>query len=136
MSGPDPPPPLATGTKGIVEYAQRTNGKFEAQEWFEDQDVKVRSSFGVLFERMVSLGRISNKEHFRQLRHQVWEFKRGGDRLLCYRSGRRWLLTHHIKKGGSRKCPRKEINRAENIGNEHIERQAKESSKKKKNDLE
>jgi hypothetical protein len=91
---------LALGRFGTVEYAVRTDGTMEAKQWFDSQGAEVLASFGVLFQRLVDEGRIFNKTQFRPLQDEVWEFKRGDHRILCYRMGNRSLLTHRIKKAG------------------------------------
>ena len=112
---------LEAGAIYVVEYAVRIDGSMPAKEWLESQTLKVQASFGVLFKRLCQDGRINNEEQFRRLHDHVWEFKRNGHRILCYCSGRRYLLTHQIKKAGGRgKCPPSEIERAETIGEEHI----------------
>ena len=96
------------GLFGTVEYAVRANRTMEAKEWLESQTQQKQASFDVLFRRLVTQGRNTNAQQFRQLR-------------LCFRLGKRWLLTHRIKKAGGRgKCPASEIQRADTIGHEHI----------------
>ena len=114
---------LERGKWGTVEYAVRANGDMEAKEWYEAQDQSIRQSFGVLFKRLLSEGRITNETQCRQLRDTIWEFKRRGDRLLFGLVGNRRLLTHHYAKGGQ-KCPKREIDRAESIIEEHIQQEA------------
>lgn len=109
---------LASGPFCTVEYAVSENETLEAKEWFDVQPDKIRASFGVLFERLVSEGMISNKTQFRCLGGDVYEFKRSTHRLLCYHHGNRWLLTHRFKKGEKLK---KEIRKANRIGTEHIQ---------------
>lgn len=122
---------LDCGRFGTVEYAVRANGDREAREWLSAQPENLQISFGVLFRRLVTEGSIHNEEQFRHLRDQVWEFKRKEHRLLCFRSGNRYLLTHRIKKAGGRgKCPRSAIDHAERIGDEHIAREARNRKKK------
>lgn len=115
---------LASGPCGTVEYAVRLDGAQEARVWLESQPMNKQASFGVLFRRLVMEGRIHNTRQFRRLRDRVWEFKRGGDRLLCIQYKRQYLLTHRIPKAGGRgKCPPQEIDHAERIGNEHLGRE-------------
>ncbi|HLJ12098.1 MAG TPA: hypothetical protein VKU82_12965 [Planctomycetaceae bacterium] len=112
---------LASGPFGTVEYAVRSTGRMEAREWLESESPKVMVSFGVLFQRLVEHGRIIDDTKFRKLDDEVWEFKRGSHRLLCYRLGNRCLLTHRIKKAGGRGlCPQGQIAHAHNVGAEHI----------------
>jgi hypothetical protein len=128
---------LLNGTRASVEYAYRTDGSSESRDWLES-DPAMKRRFGVLFERLCSTGRIANETQFRRLLDPVWEFKRGDDRLLCFRVGSRFLLTHRIKKsGGIGKCPRAEIDHAKMIGREVLEAESqyvsdKQSQKKTK----
>jgi hypothetical protein len=113
---------LEKGRYGTVEFAIRADGTMEAKSWFDKSPVNVLASFDVLFRRLVDSGRIPNKEQFRQLDGDIWEFKRGDHRLLCYRIGPRVLLTHRIKKAGGRgKCPQGAITHAQNIAAEHFQ---------------
>ncbi len=124
---------LYSGNRGSVEYAVRSDGTMEAKEWLDSQPATKQMSFGVLFQRLAEQGFIHNEQQFRRLRDEVWEFKRGADRLLCFHLGSRWLLTHRIKKsGGLGKCPPHEIGHAKTIGNEHVALEAKENNLKKK----
>lgn len=91
----------------------------EARDWLKSQSPKTQARFGVLFERLAN-GAILNKEQYRQLDDEVWEFKRDGDRIFCFVVGRLRLLTHHMKKK-QQKTPRREIDRARRIGEEHVE---------------
>src|SRR3990172_10429474 len=100
---------LHSGPFGTVEYAVRANGKMEAREWFEEQPLQRQAKFDHLFRSTVSHGKIRNPTQFRHLRGPVYEFKRDSDRLFCYlieAAQSRWLLTHHLQKGGSPKCHR------------------------------
>lgn len=103
------------GEWGTVEYAIRQNGEMEAKVWLEAQSGTVRASFAHLFRVIANGLTIRNKTQFRHLRGEIWEFKRGGNRLFTFRDENAWFLTHHLKKGGASKCPRKDIDRADNI---------------------
>lgn len=124
---------LSQGEYGTVEYAVRANGRMEAQEWLTGQDETTQRSFAALFDRLVTHGQIKNETQFRRLDDNVWEFKRKEHRVLCYQLGSRWLLTHRIKKaGGSGKCPKSAIGRADTIGCEHQKYELREAKKKKR----
>jgi len=110
---------VATGWWGKVAYAQRLAGTMEAREWLENADLSIQSKFDQLFRRMAQSGIISNKEQFRKLSGQIWEFKRGGDRIPCFRRANIWFLTHHFAKGES---TNKEIRRAQSVMQEHCEK--------------
>ena len=112
---------IQRGFWGTVEYARRGDGAMEARDWLESQDATIQSRFDHLFRKIASVGKIANTEQFRKLQGQIWEFKRGGDRIPCFRIANSWCLTHHFKKSGQ-KCPKKEIERAELIRSEHLAR--------------
>jgi hypothetical protein len=111
---------LRRGPKGTVEYAIRANGKMEAKKWFEDQSTQTQAAFDHMFRSTVEIGRITNRDQFKQLEGDVYEFKRRiGQRLFCFKLGDRWLLTHHKEKS-KLKNYRPDIKRAITIGREHI----------------
>lgn len=118
---------LEVGPWGRVAYAVRLSGICEAQQWLEAQTSLVKSKFDHLFRALAANGRIFNREQFRKLEGEIWEFKRGPDRILCFRIGRCWYLTHHFQKGGQ-KCPRSEISRATQIRAEHLASTKEESN--------
>jgi hypothetical protein len=111
---------IIRGTKCAVEYAQRSNGAMEAKEWLERQKVGIQAKFDHLFRVLADTGRISNEEHFKHLEGEIWEFKRDSDRILAFRERNSWYLTHHFRKG-RRRCPPREITRAETIREEFLE---------------
>jgi hypothetical protein len=110
---------VADGAWGSVKYARRANGYMEAKQWLNAAGEGIQSKFDHLFRRMVAFGKIVNEEHFRHLGNGIWEFKRGGDRLLCFQDERCWLLTHHYAKA-RRKCPPSQIAHAETIRTEYF----------------
>lgn len=137
-----PPPPgspldpddfIEKGDWGEVRYARRANGVMEAKQWLSQADLGVQAKFDQLFRRIASAGKISNKEHFRNLDDGIWEFKRDGDRILCFQDKRKWLLTHHYPKGGRAKCPPSEIQHAKDIRTEYFERIKKQTPAEKSN---
>jgi Phage derived protein Gp49-like (DUF891) len=103
------------GVWGTVEYATRTNGDLEAKVWLEKQPQVVQSSFVHLFRVHANGHRITNEQQFRQLTSEIFEYKRGGNRIFTFQHQRTWFLTHHYKKNGPNKCPRRVIKRAEVI---------------------
>ncbi len=120
---------VANGQYGMVEFAVKSPERMaEAWEWKADLSLKKWTSFCVLFQRLVDEGEIHNEEQFKSLSDGVWEFKRGGDRLLCFRNGNRFLLTNTLKKSG-RKNISDDIERARTIGEGHL---AWEASRNKK----
>lgn len=121
---------VVKGAWGTVEYAVRSDGNMPAKDWLTESSDEGASKFAHLFRKIAGSGKISNEQHFRKLRDDIWEFKRDSNRILCFQMGRRWLLTHHYLKQRD-KCPPKEIDRAIRIKNEHIQAELKENKKKK-----
>jgi Phage derived protein Gp49-like (DUF891) len=109
------------GDWGQVRHAKRANGRMESKEWLDAQDEGVQSKFDHLFRRIAAIGKIFNETQFRPLESGIWEFKRDGNRLLCFQHGNCWRLTHHYSKGGSKKCPKREIQRAITIRSECLQ---------------
>ena len=118
------------GTHTTIEYAVRADGTMEAKSWLKSQNDVVKRSFATLFFQLANHGRIHNTSHFRQIEDEIWEFKKTIHRILCFRCGRRWLLTHRFKKaGGIGKCPVREITHARNISQEHLQFELNAESK-------
>lgn len=111
---------VAHGEWGDVRHAQRLNGCMEASEWLREQTNKVKASLDHLFRKMAAFGRIQNKQHFRDLRDGIYEFKRGPHRILCFQVQRCWRLTHYYNKGGQSKCPPRQIDHAIAIRTEFL----------------
>jgi hypothetical protein len=110
---------VKAGDWGEVRYARRQNGRMEAKEWLLESATESEAiKFDHLFRKMAHVGKIVNEEHFRLLEDGIWEFKRDGNRILCFQHKRCWLLTHHYPKGGKAKCPRSEIEKARTIRTE------------------
>jgi hypothetical protein len=109
-----------------IEYAVRRSGKMEAKDWFEAQDDGTKAKFDHLFRKAANGQRIHNKQHFRKLSKNIWEFKRDEHRLLTFQHNGGWFLTHHYPKG-KKKCPPEQIERAEQIRVECLEILKKEA---------
>ncbi len=108
------------GRWGTIKYAIRRNGKMPAKEFIESLDKADGRKINVLFKRMAETGRIFNKEKFSKLEGYIFEFKSYQVRALCFQKSNNWILTHgFIKKKG--RTPRKEIKKAEDIMDEHLE---------------
>lgn len=117
------------GHKRVVEFAVESDESMaDAWQWWQYQTEKTRRSFEVLMKRLSNEGKINNKEQFRLLDEPIWEFKRGGHRLLCYRDGVRWLLTNNLEKSG-RKDISADIKTAIRIGERHLEWEASQKQR-------
>jgi len=111
---------LKRGPCAIVAYARRLKGSRPAKDYIENLQQQHQATLARSFKQLANTGSIVNKERFRKLRGKIWEFKvHPGVRVLCFQQGKSWLLTHGFKKQGE-KTPTKEIERAENIRDEHM----------------
>ena len=73
---------------------------------------------GVLFKKMIEVGKITNKEHFKDVEgHKpLFEFKGHGVRVYCFRDGVDWILVEgddDKKSDKSKNRNKKCISRAE-----------------------
>ncbi len=112
--------PLVKGPCAIVAYARRTNGGRPAKDFIEDLEKSDQAKLAKSFRYIACVGRINNTERFRKLRGKIYEFKvHPKIRILCFQSGKTWLLTHGFNKETGDTPPR-QIKRAEQIRKEHI----------------
>ena len=118
---------VLSGPKGRIEYAVRRTGIMEAKEWLGNQEENVRAGFVILFMRLVRFGFIDNPQLFAKLKgmKNVWEFRKGPNRLFCINDGETWLLTHHYPKGHSKNHQAKSAKHAIAIVAEHHSRQSR-----------
>ena len=111
---------LKRGPCAIVAYARRLNGNRPAKDYIENLQKQDQATLARSFKQLVDTGKIINEEKFKKLREKIWEFKTySGIRVLCFQQGKSWLLTHGFKKQKG-KTPPREIERAEDIRNEHM----------------
>lgn len=121
---------LATGPVYVIQAACEANGTYPAQAFIDDDlDDQKRRSLNVLFRKLVDAGRINNREHFKKVEGDIWEFKRGQIRVGCFQDGRAWVLTHgFIKKSDN--WPPGQLERAERIRAEHLQCQQNNKARK------
>lgn len=111
---------LVKGPCAIVAYAHRVNGSRPAKDFIENLEKSDQAKLARSFKQIADTGNIWNKERFRKLRGKIWEFKiHPKVRVLCFQSGKTWLLTHGFRKETG-DTPSRQIERAENIMKEHI----------------
>ena len=94
------------------------------RDFFENKklDGDIKAKFIISFKNMANRGRIDNKQKFRRLDGPIYEFKCKTSRILSFQKGTTWYLTHGFSgKSGSGKCPRKEIEKAKIIMEEHLQ---------------
>lgn len=115
-------PVLVRGRHRTIEYARCANGSLAAKAFIEGLDESDQRKLDTLFRRMAETGKIFNREQFKHVAGEIYEFKRFQVRVGCFQVGNRWLLTHgFIKK--THKWPNSELKLAERIMQEHLDRE-------------
>lgn len=114
--------PLVKGPCAIVAYARRFSGKRPALDYIENLKRSDQAKLAKSFVKMAQVGRIHNTERFRKLggkSGKIYEFKvHPKVRVLCFQSGKTWLLTHGFDKETGN-TPPGQIECAEQIMKEH-----------------
>ena len=119
---------VVRGNQRTIEYAICADGSMPAKEFVEGLDESEQRKLDTLFRRLAAMGKIFNKEQFKQVKGKIFGFKRYQTRVGCFQIGMRWVLTHGFIKKGDR-WKKSDIERAERIMEEHL---AREAAKKKK----
>jgi hypothetical protein len=114
---------VTAGALFSVRYAVRASGKRPAEEFLGSLDRKAQMRLFLLMQRLCDCGRITNKQQFRKLRDEIWEFKRGSHRLFAYREDSVWYLTNGFCKS-TKKLQDAAIEQAIRIRSEQIARMA------------
>ena len=117
-------PIVVRGSLRTIEYAMRANRSTPARDFIEGLDESDQRKIAVLFRRMADKGNVPNREQFKCVRGRIFEFKKHQIRVFCFREGDCWLLTNGYKKKKD-KLDRSEIDRAERVMQEHLEREEK-----------
>jgi len=118
---------LKEGPAKTVAYAIDANGAMPAKEFLETTKGKRAASkrelagLHHLFRVMAEQGKITNEEHFKKERGEIFGFKRYQARVAAFQIGDVWYLTHGFKKKRD-KWPDSELAKAERIRSECIER--------------
>ena len=114
-----------SGRELRIEFYRATDGELPAYDWLENQRDKIQHKFAALFSWIGDHGKIWNEQKFKHLTGstQIFEFKADEGRVLCFFfTGKRLILTHgFIKK--SYKTPKGEIERAEAIKIDFLNRE-------------
>ena len=113
---------VVRGNQRTIEYAIRTNGSMPAKEFIESLDESDQRKMAALFDRMAQHGNAPNPTQFKPVRGKIFEFKKHQIRVFCFRKDDRWILTNGYKKKRN-KLDRAEVDRAERIMREHLERE-------------
>jgi phage-related protein len=107
------------GTRFIVEGAISANGECESKVFLDSLRDAERAKIFKIIKRLADFGVIHNREQFKKVEGDFWEFKEFQRRILMYYlPNRRIVLTHgFIKKVD--KIPKAEIDRAKAIMREY-----------------
>lgn len=114
-------PVAYSGAKLTVAYAVCADGSSLGLEFVEalhdDESVKLHR----LFMRLSETGRIDDDRKFKKLKGEsnLWEFKCGQIRMLCFYDGRFVVITHGFTKK-SDSTPKSEIERAMRVRSEDL----------------
>ena len=117
---PDEMLAVPVGSKTTIAYARSSNGKFLAKEYLDGLGPRDTAVFDRFFSLMASTGRIANRERYKKVEDQIWEFKSFQARIGVFRIGSILFLTHGFKKQRD-KWPKPETRRAKRIRAEHLE---------------
>lgn len=115
------------GSSFTIAFATCADGSQPALEFYEDElDDNQRAQMLTLFRYLGDQGRISNREKFKKVEDDLWEFKAHQIRILCaFCEDRTVVLAHGFKKKGD-KIPEGHIRRAKRILQEDAGRCARE----------
>jgi hypothetical protein len=112
---------LVRGAQRTVAYARAGDGSLLAKEFLDSGQVadcdRVRLYHH--FKVMADTGTVTNREYFKKVDGEIWEFKCYQVRIPTFQNGRVWFLTHaFIKKGD--KWPPAQLQRANRIREDHL----------------
>ena len=113
---------IYVGSAFQLEWYIDSNGKSEAQEYFEALPEKQQLRFLYLVKRIGDFGKITNKELFRNEGNKIYAFKPQPDRFLCFFfTGQKIIVTNAFQKK-QQKLPRQEKEKALKYMKDYIER--------------
>lgn len=106
---------IIVGSRFRLEWAVGKNGDAPARTFFETLKPKEKAQILALFKRLADHGRIDNRQQFKRLNRNLWEFKKFQLRFLGdYRAGGRFLVALGVRKKKD-KHSRKDLEKAERI---------------------
>jgi phage-related protein len=101
------------------------DGRCYVIEFIEQLELDEQAKLLSLLERTADYGPPRNTEKFKKLEGDIWEFKSYQVRILCFFDrGQIIIATHGFKKKRD-KTPKREIERAERMREEYLERKNK-----------
>jgi hypothetical protein len=117
-------PVVVRGVQRTIEYAVCSNGSMPAKDFVEGKlDQSDQAKLLSLFKRMADHGSVPNREQFKRVEDDIFEFKKHQFRVFCFRKDNRWLLTNGYRKKKDKLDP-SEIERAKRVKMEHLRREA------------
>lgn len=83
---------VVAGQAATVAYAVTANGKIPARDFLESDQIppKDLAVLSRLFELMAQEGRIGNREKFKKVQGDIWEFKSYQIRIGAFQCGSFW----------------------------------------------
>lgn len=110
---------LYTGQEFVVEFAIQLSGISDSYNFFQDLERKKKARILRVIKRYADFGKINNREQFRKVEGDLWEFKNYQTRIIMYHCTRGVIaLTNGFIKKGDR-IPPAEISRANRIKQEY-----------------
>lgn len=95
------------GLLRVVAFAVCSNGESPGEEFFDQLRDADKAKMLKLFQRMGDTGRISNREKYKKIDGQLWEFKAGQIRMPCFTAAKGVVVITHgfLKKSDSIPLP-------------------------------
>jgi phage-related protein len=113
---------IYVGSAFKLEWYIDSNGKSEAQEYFNRLSEKQQLRFLFLVKRIGDFGKITNKQLFRNEGNKIYAFKPQPDRFLCFFfRGNKIIVTNAFQKK-QQKLPIKEKEKALKYMKDYIKR--------------
>lgn len=105
----------------VVECAIRLNGSCESEAFLDGLDNKLKAKIVRIIKRLADFGHIRSREQFKKVEGEIWEFKEFQTRIPMYHCAPGCIaLTHGFVKK-TKKMPKSELRRAEQIMLEYNE---------------
>lgn len=114
---------LLEGRVRRLVWGADSSGTFRARDYFDRLDPKLQIRFQPHFERMAATGVITNTEHFRHERGNLFCFKIHKHRLACFNDKRDLVLIEGFgKKDWASKRTERCLRRAERLRDDYLRR--------------
>jgi Phage derived protein Gp49-like (DUF891) len=109
---------ISRGQWGVVGLAVLAKNACPAADFIADLEDRDKAKLKALFNRFSEYGLINNREKFKKIADDLFEFKSFQIRIFCYITGRQLVITHGVKKKRDDLNPA-DIDRARRIRNEY-----------------